>query len=226
MLPWLLLLQGEAQFSVFPRIWRNSAARLSHNGMTVLFWEQEVLISSFSRHFCAMPCAMPQGAKQQKDKTSAVLLPGFVTWGTETLPTSMQRMLFLKPLICKIFLQPLRLAHSCHKSKLRYLFDNGLLVNYDTGKLVSYKLILDPSKKTSWANNSLSQSLSLPTDASLQCSFLDPSWFTPSSSITASQQILLVLSIPSQWHPSQFWVYVSHCRISLHAKPCTHTKKK
>lgn len=48
-----------------------------------------------------MPWAMPPGAKLQKDKVSAVLLPRFEKQIIEASPSSMQCMLFVNCLICK-----------------------------------------------------------------------------------------------------------------------------
>lgn len=152
---------------------------------------------------------MPAGAKLRKDKVSAVLLPGFVMWVIEASPSSMQCMPFPKPLICKILLQPLRLSHVTNPSSV-YIFDNGLLVNYNAGKNGGNNLTLDATKKKSfWASNSLSQSLSHPTYASPGC--------LPSICRFYSQQFnhSLAMWLNCWLFPS----YLSDTRLSFR---CTH----
>ena len=141
-----------------------------------------------------MPWAMPPGAKPRKDKVSAVLLPGFATWIIEASPSSMQCTLFPNPLTFKIFLEPLWLSHVTNPSSV-HLFDSGLLVNYNAGKNGGNNLTLEPTKIRFWASNSLSQSLSHPTQACPAC--------LPSICQFYSQQFnhSLAMSFPGSFHP-------------------------
>lgn len=141
---WLLLVQGETEFSILHLTFHQSGGihHCSYHTIVQLSpSKSRKCISAVSASTFRMPYAMPQKAKQWKDKMSAILLPEFVMWITGTSPIRMQCMLF--PPLQDI--SAASIAHPCPNSV--DVFDNDLIVNYHVGKLLGDNLILSISKK-------------------------------------------------------------------------------